>query len=306
MMYIPYGMIAALPTPFREQGGSVDLDGFKKIMDHVMEGGMHCLCVGGSTGEYHLMTTEERKSIIKVACEHVNKKVPIMAGTSGHTTKETIELTQYAAEVGADAALVVTPFYMQTSRQGIIDYYKEIALNSSIGIVIYHYPSATNVVLDPELIHELSQIDGVVALKNTATDQEHICKVIALTKDNKQFSVITGFEHLILPTFAVGGSGAMGIIHNLVPKEIVKLYNLVVKENDLEAAIKLNQKLIPLYEMMEVEPFPGPVKAGLEILGLPGGKVRPPLTQTSDELKARIKVELEKLGYVKEKSVSKP
>ncbi|TYS24248.1 4-hydroxy-tetrahydrodipicolinate synthase [Bacillus subtilis] len=286
-MFKPVGMIPALPTPMNEDN-SIDFNGLKQIIDHVIEGGMHCLLVGGSTGEYSLMNVEERKKVIKFVCDQTNGRVPIMAGTGCHRTEDTIELTQYAAAVGAECALVINPYYMQTSRQGIIDHYKAVAENSDIGIVIYHYPEVTNVELDPELIYELSQIDGIVGIKNTA-DQQHTCKVIALTKDNLNFSVLTGYEHLILPTLAIGGHGAIGVVHNLAPKKIAKLYDLIVDKNDLREAIKLNQELLPLYECIEAEPVPGTVKAGLEILGLPGGKSRLPLVSASDEFKSNIK-----------------
>jgi 4-hydroxy-tetrahydrodipicolinate synthase len=296
-MYKPFGMIPALPTPMNEDN-SIDFTGLKQLIDHAIEGGMNCLLVGGSTGEYSLMSLEERKEVIKFVCDQSNDRVPVMAGTGCHRTEDTIELTQYAAEVGADCALVINPYYMQTSRQGIIDHYKAVAENSDIGIVIYHYPDVTNVELDPELIYELSQIDGIVGIKNTA-DGQHTCKVIALTKDNPTFSVLTGFEHLILPTLAVGGHGAIGVVHNLAPKKIAELYDLIVNQNDLREAIKLNQELLPLYECIEAEPVPGTVKAGLEILGLPGGKSRLPLVPASEEFKSTIKQVLTDLKELK-------
>ncbi|SNZ17555.1 4-hydroxy-tetrahydrodipicolinate synthase [Terribacillus aidingensis] len=294
-MYVPKGMIPAMPTPFK-QDGSVDFEAYSSLIDHLIEGGVHCLLAGGSTGEYSLMTMEERKQVLKAACDAADGRTPIMAGTSCHRTEDTIALTQYAAEVGADCALVITPYYMKTSRQGIIDYFSTIAQQSSIGIVIYHYPGATNVELDPELIRELSQVEGIVGVKNT-TDQEHTCKVIALTKDQTDFSVLTGFEHLILPTLAAGGDGATGIVHNLVPKEIVKMYDLFVKDNDLQGALQVSQQLLPLYDYVEAEPSPGPVKAGLDMIGLRGGTVRSPLVGASEELQAKMKETLQTLGY---------
>ena len=294
-MYKPTGMIPALPTPFDEQG-KIDFDAYRDLIEFLIEGGVHCLLAGGSTGEYSLMTMEERKEVIKFAVETANGRVPVMAGTSCNRTEDTIALTKYAAEVGADCALVLPPYYMQTSEEGIKEYFKAIADAVDIGIVIYHYPAATNVELSPELIAELSKIDGIVSIKNTA-DQEHTCKVIALTKDQPDFTVLTGFEHLILPTLAVGGHGATGIVINLVPKEIVKMYDLFVKEKDIEGAIALNQKLTPLYDYVEQEPSPGPVKAGLDLLGLRGGTVRSPLVPASDELKRKMKAVLDELGY---------
>ncbi|MGR6117736.1 4-hydroxy-tetrahydrodipicolinate synthase [Aeribacillus composti] len=293
-MYVPYGMIPALPTPMKEDN-NIDFKGFEQLIKHLINGGMHCLLVGGSTGEYSLMSMEERKKVIKFVCEISNDRLPVMAGTGCHRTEDTIELTKYAAEVGVDCALVITPYYMKTSKQGIIDYYKTVAENSSIGIVIYHYPDATGVELEPELIYEISQIDGVVGIKNTA-DGLHTSKLIALTKDNPNFAVLTGFEHLILPTLALGGHGAVGVVHNLVPKKIAKLYDLVVNENNLKEAIELNQKLLELYNAIEEETIPGTVKAGLEVLGLPGGPSRLPLVPASEKFKSKIKRILNELG----------
>ncbi|MGN7485038.1 4-hydroxy-tetrahydrodipicolinate synthase [Priestia megaterium] len=296
-MFKPVGMIPALPTPMNEDN-SIDFNGLKQLIDHAIEGGMNCLLVGGSTGEYSLMSMEERKEVIKFVCETAKGRLPVMAGTGCHRTEDTIALTKYAAEVGADCALVINPYYMHTSRQGIIDHYKAVAENSDIGIVIYHYPDVTNVELDPELIYELSQIDGIIGIKNTA-DGQHTSKLIALTKDNPNFSVLTGFEHLILPTLALGGHGAIGVVHNLAPKKIAKLYDLIVNENDLKEATKLNQELLELYNAIEEETIPGTVKAGLEALGLPGGKSRLPLVSASEEFKSTIKQVLTNLNELK-------
>lgn len=296
-MFKPFGMIPALPTPMNEDN-SIDFKGLEQIIEHLIDGGMHCLLVGGSTGEYSLMSMEERKEVIKFVCETSNGRVPVMAGTGCHRTEDTIALTQYAAEVGADCALVINPYYMTTSRQGIIDHFKAVAENSSIGIVIYHYPDATGVELDPELIHEISQIDGIVGIKNTA-DGLHTSKLIALTKDNPNFAVLTGLEHLILPTLALGGHGAIGLVHNLAPKKIAKLYDLIVNENNLKEATKLNQELLDLYNAIEEETIPGTLKAGLEALGLAGGPSRLPLVPASEKFKLRIGTVLTELGEVK-------
>lgn len=295
-MYRPFGMIPALPTPMKEDN-SIDFKGLEQIIEHLIEGGMNCLLVGGSTGEYSLMTMEERKAVIKFVCDISNGRLPVMAGTGCHRTKDAIELTQYAAEVGADCALVINPYYMTTSRQGIIDHYKAVAENSSIGIVIYHYPDATGVEMDPELLYEISQLDGIVGIKNTA-DGIHTAKLIALTKDNPNFAVLTGFEHLILPTLALGGHGAVGLVHNLAPKKFAKLYDLVVNENDLKEATKLNQELLDLYNAIEEETIPGTLKAGLEVLGLAGGPSRLPLVPASEEYKSKIETILERLGQI--------
>lgn len=294
-MYRPKGMIPAMPTPLNENE-SINFEGYEKLINHLIDGGVHCLLAGGSTGEYSMMSTDERKKLLNHAVKCANGRVPIMAGTSEHRLEETIELTKYAEDIGADCVLIITPYYMKTSESAIKNYYQKIAEATNIGIVIYHYPDATNVELSPEFINELSQIDGIVGVKNT-TDQEHTCKVIVLTKDNENFSVLTGFEHLILPTLAVGGDGATGIIHNLVPKEIVEMYELYTQQKDIDAALEINRRLLPLYDYVEAEPVPGPIKAGLELIGIEGGAVRAPLVPSSNELKSKMATTLKSLGY---------
>lgn len=292
---VPEGVMVPLVTPFFEDE-SIDFDSYKKIIDYTIEGGMQGILVGGSTGEYHMMTLEERKELIKKGCEFAAGRVPVMAGTGEYTAKETIELTNYAADCGATWALVLPPYYQQTSEEGIYEFFKEIGEKSKIGIVIYHNPGATNVELSPDFIVKLAQLEGIVGIKDT-TDERHTCQTIAKTKDIEGFTVMEAEEHLLLPTYSVGGKAAFSILFNLLPKEMRTLYDLAVVKNDFKAASELNAKLTPFYDLMEAEPYPGPVKAGLDCLGLPGGIVRKPLTQPSDELRATMKSLLADLGY---------
>ncbi len=297
MSIIPKGLVVPLITPFHDDE-TIDFQAYKKVIDFQIESGIHGLLVGGTTGEYHVMSLEERKALIKAGCEYAAGRVPVMAGVGCSTAKETIELANYAADCGAKWGLVLPPYYHKTSNEGILEFYKEVAAKSNVGIVIYNYPGATNVSISPEMIYELSQEENIVSVKESA-DFGHLCEVVALTKDVENFSVFTGEEHFILPTFTIGGQGAFGILINLLPKEMVKLYELVAEKNDFKAARELNHKLSGIYGLMEAEgnPYPGPVKAGLDMIGIKGGKVRKPLTQPNDEIKAMIKEQLIKLGY---------
>ena len=220
-----------------------------------------------------------------------------MAGVGCFTAKESIELANYAAECGAEWGLVLPPYYHHTSDEGVVEFFREVAENSNVGIVIYNYPGATSVDMPPEMILEMAQIENIVSVKESA-DFGHLCEVVSLTKDVENFTVFTGEEHFILPTLTVGGQGAFGILINLLPKEMVELYNLV-QNNDLKAARELNSKISGIYGLMEIEgnPYPGPVKAGMDMIGLPGGKVRKPLTQPNDELKKLMREQLVKIGY---------
>jgi len=297
MIKAPKGIYVPLITPFNDDE-TIDFPSYKKVIDFVIESGVHGLLVGGTTGEYHVMSLEERKSLIKAGCEYAAGRVPVMAGVGGFTAKDTIELANYAAECGAAFGLVLPPYYHHTSDEGVVEFYKEVAAKSKVGIVIYNYPGATSVDMPPEMIYELSQEENIVSVKESA-DFGHLCKVLALTKDVDNFTVFTGEEHFILPTFAVGGQGAFGILINLLPKEMVEIYELVVEKGDIQAARELNNKIKGIYDLMEVEgnPYPGPVKAGMDMIGIKGGRVRKPLTQPTDDLKAKMKAELIKIGY---------
>jgi len=296
MSKAPQGIYVPLITTFNEDE-SIDFPSYKKVIDFVIENGVNGLLVGGTTGEYHVMSLEERKSLIKAGCEYAAGRVPVMAGVGCFTAKETIELANYAADCGAQYGLVLPPYYHHTSDAGVVEFFKEVAAGSRVGIVIYNYPGATSVEMPPEMIYELSLEENIVCVKESA-DFGHLCAVVTLTKDVKDFSVFTGEEHFILPTFAVGGQGAFGILINLLPKEVVEIYNLMMK-NDVAAARALNSKISGFYGLMEIEgnPYPGPVKAGMDMIGMKGGRVRKPLTQPTAELKALMKEQLVKLGY---------
>lgn len=289
------GLYVPLVTPFHADE-SIDYEGYKKVIDYVIDGGMDGVLLGGTTGEYHMMSLEERKELIRRGCEIVNGRVKVIAGTGMTTAKATIELTNYAADCGAQWALVLPPYYHFTTEDGIYEFFKEVAEGSKIGIIIYHTPGSTNVELSPELIRKLAQIDGIAAVKETI-DETHTSDTYMATRDIPDFCVMEANEPLLLPSYAIGIDAAFSIIFNLLPREMREMYDLIFQKNDLAAARKLNEKLYPIFHMMESEPYPGPVKAGLDAIGLPGGIVRKPLVQPSDGLRASMKEELKKLGY---------
>ena len=291
----PKGLYVPLVTPFNEDE-SINFESYKKVIDYVIEGGMDGVLIGGTTGEYHMMSLAERKELIKKGCEIVNGRVQIGAGTGMNTAKDTIEFTNFAADCGADYALVLPPYYHQTTEEGIYEFFKEIGEKSKIGIIVYHTPGGTNVEMSPELCKRIAELKGIVAIKETI-DETHTAQTYMLTKDIPDFAVMEANEPLLLPSYAIGIDAAFSIIFNLLPKEMRELYDLVFEKNDIAAARALNEKLAPIFALMEAEPYPGPVKAGLDAIGLPGGPVRKPLVQPTDAMRAAMKAELVKLGY---------
>lgn len=291
----PKGLYVPLVTPFNADE-SINYDNYKKVIDYVIEGGMDGILVGGTTGEYHMMSLEERKELIKKGCEIAAGRVPVVAGTGMNTAKATIEMTNYAADCGAAYGLVLPPYYHQTTEEGIYEFFKEVGEASKIGIIVYHTPGGTNVEMSPELCRRIAQLKGIVAIKETI-DETHTSQTYMLTRDIPDFCVMEANEPLLLPSYAIGIDAAFSIIFNLLPKEMREMYDLVFKKNDIAAARALNEKLAPIFALMEAEPYPGPVKAGMDAIGLPGGPVRKPLTQPTDAMRAAMKAELVKLGY---------
>ncbi len=287
-MYKLKGMIPAITTPFNKEG-SIDFEALKCIIDFMIEGGMHSVLVGGSTGEFIYLTKEERKELFKKSCDIADGRVPIMAATGCNRLEDTIELTQHAAKVGATSALILPPFYSSTSDEGVIDYYKAIAEASSIGIVIYNNPFQINVSLEPELIYEISKIKNVIGIKNTWDSIIHTMKIIDLTRDNENFGVMTGIEQLIIPTLVYGGAGAVGLIHDLKPKEVRDIYDAIVREKDVDKAVEIYREIVPIVDMIDEDPSPRTIKAALDIMGMPGGPLRFPLLGASEDQIEKIK-----------------
>src|SRR6056297_1643073 len=267
-MYKLQGVIPAMVTPFKEDR-SIDEKGLQILVKKLSDQGCHGILIGGSTGEYTLMSIEERKKIFQLAVEAAkDEPVAIIANTGCHATEHTIKLSQSAQKAGVDAVMVLPTYYLKTTKEGIKNHYKNISKKLDIPMTIYHYPEATNVLLSPEEIIELSKFD-----------------------------VLTGYEHLFLSTLACGGSGVIGIVNNIVAEELVEMYNLI-QMGDIKKDRTVNDSLINLYSLMEEEPCPGPVKAALNKMGWPAGPSRLPIVPASEEMKKKIEVELKKLGKI--------
>ena len=294
-MYKMEGIIPAMITPFN-QNYSLNEKGFREVLRFLINKKVHCILVGGSTGEYTLMEKEERKRIIELAVEEANGEVPIMAGTAYQSTEQTIELTKFAAEAGADSALIITPHYPKPAEEGLKNHYRKIAENVDIPIIIYHWPGGTGVTISPEDVLELSELKNLAGIKNTAP-QEHTNELIQLTKDCADFNVVTGWETLLLPTISCGGTGGIGVAHNVVPEQMIKIYDLS-NAGKVEEARYIHNQLLPLYKLLFKEPSPGPIKAALELLGLPAGPSRLPILPVANSLRKELQEELTKLGVI--------
>ena len=188
--------------------------------------------------------------------------------------------------------MILPTYYLQTTISGLKKHYERIADSVDIPLIVYHFPEATNVLLSPEDILELSEIDNIIGVKNTASMQ-HTSKLINITKEKENFNVLTGYEHLILPVLTSGGKGSIGIVHNIVPGKLLEIYNSIELE-DFTRAREINESLKKLYDLMEEEPCPGPVKEALNMKGLPAGSPRSPINSASKKMREKLKNELKK------------
>ena len=289
------GCGTAIITPFTEED-KVDFDSFKKLIEYQISENVDAIIVCGTTGESSTMTLDERKETIKFAIDTVNKRVPVIAGTGGNCTKNVIEMTKYAESVGADAALIVTPYYNKTTQAGLIAHYTAIAKETSLPIILYSVPSRTGVNITPATCLELSKISNIVAIKEASGNLSQIAEIANLCQEN--LNIYSGNDDQITPILSVGGIGVISVLSNIAPKYTHSITENFFKGNVKEAA-KLQLDAIPLIKALFCEVNPIPVKEACNLLGFGGGKPRLPLVPLSNNGKEILKKELISFGLLK-------
>lgn len=272
------GIGTALVTPFLDN--TINFDEFKKLMEFQISQGADSLIVGGTTGESATMTINEKKYLIRFACNIANKRIPIIAGTGTNCTKTSIELSEYAESVGADALLVVTPYYNKTTQEGLIEHYKSIAESVDIPIILYNVPSRTGLNITPETCYELSKINNIVAIKEASGNISQVAKIASLCKDD--LYIYSGNDDQIIPILSLGGIGAISVVSNILPKETHDMIHSFFNKKFM-AARDYQLKLIPLIEKLFVEVNPIPIKEALNIIGYDVGIPRLPLVRCSQK-----------------------
>ena len=277
------GYATAIITPFNENG--VNFDEFKKLIEFQIENGADALVVCGTTGESSTMTLEEKKQTIKFAIDVANKRIPIIAGTGGNCTKSVIEMTKYAENIGADAVLIVTPYYNKTTQAGLLAHYSEIAKNTNLPIILYSVPSRTGVNINPSTCLELSKIDNIVAIKEASGNLSQIAEIASLCGDN--LHIYSGNDDQILPTLSVGGLGVISVLSNVYPKYTHDMvYNFL--NGNINEAISMQLNSIELIKALFCEVNPIPVKEALNIIGFNVGIPRLPLIELSKSGKEQL------------------
>ncbi|KXB00877.1 hypothetical protein AKJ40_00110 [candidate division MSBL1 archaeon SCGC-AAA259M10] len=283
-------------TPF-DENYELDEEGLRENIRSQIEGGIDRIVPVGTTGECATLSHEEHKRVVEIAIDTAGGEVPVIAGTGSNSTREALRLTRHAAEAGADAAMLVTPYYNKPTQRGLYEHYKKIAQEVDIPQIIYNVPSRTGRNIDPETLVSLSEFENIVGVKEAIGDLQQIMYLVENTGED--FNVLSGDDHLTLPMLSLGAVGVISVASNIVPGEISKLVHSYL-EGDTKTAMEQHYEFLPLFRSLFLETNPGPVKAAMGILDRPAGKPRLPLVEVTEETKNQLREVLSNLAITPE------
>ena len=287
------GSFVALVTPFKN--GKIDEEALKNIIEFQVSNGTNGIVPCGTTGESATLSVEEHNQVVEITVQAVNGRIPVIAGSGSNSTGEAIKLTRHAKEVGANAALHITPYYNKPTQEGLYQHFKKIAGEVDIPIILYNVPGRTSVNMLPETTARLAEIKNIVGIKEATGNLQQISETIKLCGDN--FSVISGDDANTLPIMAAGGNGVISVTANIAPEKISALCKSCLEGNFSDAR-KLHYELLDLNNIMFIETSPVPVKTSLSLMGKITGELRLPLTPLSESSLSKLKILLKKSGII--------
>jgi len=277
--------LVPLVTPFRR--GQIDEAALLQLVEWQIDSGSHGLVIAGTTGEPSALSLEEREHLLETAVKAVRRRVPVIAGTGTNNYSETLRLTQVARRLGADAALVVVPYYIRPSQEGLYRYFRSIADQVDIPIIVYNIPGRTAANMEPATLARLARdCRNIIGVKEANRDFEHVSRVLHLC--GRGFLVYCGVELLCFPMLAIGGAGHVSATGNVLPREVAQLYDLAASGR-WDAARDLHYRLLPMNDALFLETNPVPVKTVLGLMGRIDPEVRLPLAPLSREHVERLR-----------------
>lgn len=289
------GCGTAICTPFSENG-EVNFSVLEKFIEFQIKNKVNAIIVCGTTGESSTMTEQEKKEIIKFVVDKVNKRIPVIAGTGSNNTISAVNMTKYAESVGADGALVVTPYYNKTTQKGLIKHYERIAQNTNLPIILYNVPSRTGLNIEPQTCLELSKIKNIVAIKEASGNISQVAKIAGLC--GEELHIYSGNDDQILPVLSLGGIGVISVLSNIMPEYTHDMVEKYFQGDNVEAT-KMQLDCLNLVENLFIEVNPIPVKAALKEIGFDFGNPRLPLVKLSTDNKINIQLAMRKLNVKK-------
>ena len=288
------GSLVALITPMN-QDGSINYEQLRDLIDWHIENGTDGIVAVGTTGESATLPVEEHLAVIEATVKHVNKRVPVIAGTGANNTVEAIALSKAAEQAGADYTLSVVPYYNKPSQEGIYQHFKAIAEATSIPMIIYNVPGRTVVSMSNDTILRLAKIPNIVGVKEASGNIGNNIELINSVPEG--FAVFSGDDPTGLPFMLCGGHGVVTVAANVAPKLFADMCRAAL-EGDIATARRLNEQLIPIYNTMFCEPSPAAPKWGLSLLGKCEPHVRLPLVALTEDGQAKVRAALEKSGQI--------
>ena len=258
------GSYVALITPFKNNGTELDEDKLRELVNYHIENGTSGIVPCGTTGEAPTLTFAEHEKVIKIVVEEVKGRIQVVAGAGSNNTTRAIELTKYAKELGADAALSTCPYYNKPSQRGLYEHYKTIAQEAKFPIMLYNVPGRTGTNIEAETIAKLAELPEIVAVKEATGSLEQMIRIQDLCGD--KIEILSGEDHLILPMLSIGAKGVVSVVANIMPQEMSDLISSFLNKN-FDKAFELHTKLYDVSRNMFVEGNPVTVKAAMKILG---------------------------------------
>lgn len=288
------GSIVPLVTPFRD--GRLDEDGLATLVEWQIASGSHGVSVTGTTGEPSSLSRRERERVIEVAVEAVGGRVPLLAGTGSNNHEETIHLSRFAQRAGADAVLLIVPYYVRPTQEGLYQHFKRVAVKLELPVILYNIPGRTAVNLEIDTVARLRQdCPNIVGIKEANPDFSHITRLLG--RMGRDFLVFSGIELLCYPVLAIGGAGYVSATGNVLPSRVARLYDAWTSGAAGEAQ-DLHYELMPMNDAMFFEINPVPAKAALGMLGKISDEVRMPLAPLSAENRARLREVMMQYGLL--------
>ena len=294
-MAIFKGAGVAIVTPFKENG-EVNYPEFEKMIEFQIKNGTDAIIVCGTTGEAATMSEEEHMDVVKFCIEKVNKRIPVVAGTGSNCTQTAIDLSKKAQEYGADAVLLVTPYYNKATQGGLYAHFAAVAKEISIPIILYNIPSRTGCNILPETAARLAKdFDNIVGIKDATGNITQTIKMMSLGEGN--LDLYSGDDDQIVPIMSVGGIGVISVLSNVAPQQTHEICAKCL-EGDYETARQLQFKAFPLVKALFSEVNPIPVKTALKLIGFEPGPLRLPLTELEPQNQELLKNEMKKYGLI--------
>jgi len=287
------GSLVALVTPFKQ--GMVDEDKLVELVEFHVQKGTNGLVPCGTTGESATLSHEEHQRVIEITIKAARKRIPVIAGTGSNNTEEALMLTRFAREAGADAVLMITPYYNKPTQKGLYLHFKKVAEEIDIPIILYNIASRTGVNLEPETLARLAGIKNIIGIKEASGNLDQVSRMISLCGD--KITVISGDDSLTLPILAVGGKGVISVIANILPAEMSTLVKEYLQGN-VNKAREIHYRLYPLMRALFIETNPIPIKTAMALMGMIREELRLPLAPMEESNRDRLKKIMQDYGLI--------